>query len=166
MLAEIAIQFYLLGERGQRITEAELRTQISQHRERLRNDAEYEGVLELRTPNTTPFVIEDSLPALVKNFCFLSIPDLVASKSAVYHYHSQYGQIQLNPEVDMVRISGDDNAPLLVGQAVLLRSIYDCGLRFIDLLELVQGDVPDTEIASLIVFLNQHRAVAHAALLK
>lgn len=164
MMYSVQTQFYLLDARSGSVNEETVLNQLEQYRERLINDAEYEGFLKIYTPDGIPFVAEDSLPALVKNFCFLAIPDLVASRSFVYHYHSHYGQVRLDPEGDLIRVSGDENTPLLVDRTAFIHSIYHCGLRFVELLELIQIDTDSSDLDNLVDFLNQYREIAHAAL--
>lgn len=163
MSPEVEVSFFLFVG-GKRVAEDELLANTERYLDYIRAEDEYEGGLELRAPAAPLIVVEDSLPALVKNLCFLPAPDLAAGRGAVYHYHSQYGQLHLSPEGDALLLAGDDIGPARVERAALVRALHAVGVRFITLLEQAQIVTESPKVASLIAFLNQQRAVADEAL--
>ncbi|HEU4326158.1 MAG TPA: hypothetical protein VFS21_23660 [Roseiflexaceae bacterium] len=163
MSPEVEASFFLFVG-GKKVAEGELLANTERYLDYIREEDEYEGGLELRAPAAPPIVVEDSLPAVVKNLCFLPVPDLAAGRGAVYHYHSQYGQIHLAPEGGALLLTGDGIEPARVERAALIRALHAAGVRFIQLLEQAQTVADSPKVASLIVFLNQQRAVADEAL--
>lgn len=120
--------------------------------------------MEVRDATNLPIIVEDSLPALVKNLCFEAMPDLVANKSVVYRYFSYHGYLRLDPEGSLILLSGDGNPTIRVDRSSFLRAFYACGLRFMQLLRQVQGDPPHPNTAQLIAFLEQYQVVGQTAL--
>jgi hypothetical protein len=159
----INVRFSVVANGGEAVDEATLRTQIATYRSWLQQEDEFEGVLELRKAGGVILTIEDALPAIVKNFCFLSIPDILASQPFVYHYYSSYGQVALTLQDTRLLITDSNLQAVAVDQDAFIRAVYDCGVRFINLLEQAQTPEPHPKTTALIALLNEQRAIADQA---
>lgn len=164
MPSALTVTFALLTRQGQRIDETELLAHPERYRAWLQDDHEYEGVMDIRDAPNPPILVEDSLIALVKNLCFLGLPDLLMQQPSVYRYYSHYDYLRLDPEGHRVLLSGGHDRVLRVARAALVRGFYTCGCRFIQLLTHLQGDPPAPNVTDLIDFLEPYRVAAQTAL--
>lgn len=83
-------------------------------------------------------VIEDEIPALVKNICFDSIETLIQGKSYVYRYFSQYGYVRLDPEGSKILISGDGLNTTRYPLMLFIEGLFKNGLMFLKVLEKIR----------------------------
>jgi hypothetical protein len=160
----VEVTFRLFVDKGIELKEKELEQGIEKYGAQLRAEHAYEGAIDIRVPEEPELEIEDELPALVKNFCFSAIPDLLAEKNVVIRYHSYYGYLRLDPEGWRILVSGDGLPTVRIPRNKLLPAIYDCGQRFIRFLELLKGEKEDSELEGLISFLARYGEKAREAL--
>jgi len=92
------------------------------------------GGIEIIADGGPSLLIEDEVPAIVKNICFGAIPSLVGRKNFVYNYFSYYGYVRIDPEGDNFLVSGDGIPSIRYPDKKLISTLYDCGVRFISLL--------------------------------
>ncbi|WP_373527544.1 hypothetical protein [Nostoc sp.] len=147
------------------LDEEEIQSCLDHHRAAIRTRDLYEGAIIINSPNNPMVVIEDMVTALVHNFCFDAISDLIAQKNVTISYCDHYGYLRLDPESFYIRISGDDIPTIRLERRDLLPALYDCGQRFIQFLKDLKGDDKDEKLENLIHFLEELGKKAHQALM-
>ncbi|WP_138502614.1 hypothetical protein [Nostoc sp. PA-18-2419] len=142
------------------IDENTLKVDFKKYRDKLINYLDADGLIvisSLDEPNTR-VQIQDELWAIVQNLCFITIPDLVAEKSAVVRIYNNYGFVRLDPEGNIVRISGDGIPDIRIDRSELIVALYDCGKRFIEFFRMLRGN--DLEYQDVIQGLDEHAKTA------
>jgi hypothetical protein len=146
------------------LSEQEIDASIDVHRSWLRNRDIYDGAIIVDSLGNPIVRAEDELSAIVKNFCFEAIPDLIGSKNFVMGYHDHHGYLRLDTEASNVVISGDDIPTIRVPYNELLPALYECGKRFINFLIKLKGESSDSSLEDLIQYLKDKGEVARKAL--
>lgn len=161
----IEVKFHLFIDGDNTLSEQDIKDRIKEIGPKLRSADTYEGTIDIQTPMSELIKIEDELPALVKNFCFSPIPDLLTGKNVVIRYYNHYGYLRLDPEGRHILMSGDGIPTVRIERNRLLPEIYNCGQRFIHFLNGLKDDENGNEIRDLIDFLTEYGRKAHESLI-
>ncbi|MBG1271105.1 hypothetical protein [Nostoc sp. WHI] len=144
------------------IAEDDLEAKFEDYREKLFSNTGNDGFIIISSPEQPDVQIQDELWAIIQNLCFIAIPDLIAHKSVVIRIYNNYGYVRLDPEADLVRISGDGLPDVRVTRAELITSLYACGKRFIQFLRKLGED--DPEYKDIIEGVEEHAKLAQQTL--
>ncbi len=144
------------------ISEDDLDLKLDYYREKLLTNTDNDGFIVISSAEQPDVRIQDELWAITQNLCFIAIPDLITHKSVVIRIYSNYGYVRLDPEGDLVRISGDCLPDVRVNRVELITSLYDCGQRFIQFLGKLQGGNPDYK--DMLEGLEEYAKIARQAL--
>lgn len=161
---KVTVSFKLFIGSELELDEEEINAKIDIYRSQLRSRNRYDGAIIISYSCQPIVQLEDELPAIIKNFCFEAIPDLISGKNVVVGYYDHYGDIRLNLEASNIVISGDDISTITIPSSQLLPALYSCGQRFICFLICLKGNTNDSVLENLIHFLEDIGEVSRQAL--
>ena len=144
------------------ISEDDLDIKLDYYREKLLTNTDNDGFIVISSAEQPDVRIQDELWAITQNLCFIAIPDLITHKSVVIRIYSNYGYVRLDPEGDLVRISGDSLPDVRVKRVELITSLYSCGQRFIKFLRKLREN--DIEYQDILEGLEEYAKLAQQAL--
>lgn len=118
-----------------------------------------DGVIRISDDDLLSNEIEDELPALIRNLCFIVSREFLYQDHTVYNFHSYYGQIDFSKQEDKILVTGSAGVnTALYNTQELSRALYRCGERFIDLLQHMKNTNGETPpLLSLIDLLEEVR---------
>ena len=132
------------------VTERALAANLEAHAAALRARKDHDGILVLSAPGQAEQRIEDELRALVPNLCFDAIPRLLDRKAVSVAYFSYPGAFDLVPVDSVIRLSGDFLSATSYRRDDLLVALFECGCRFIRLLQRLHGEAWQYPIEALL----------------
>jgi len=122
------------------VDERELVRNLDDYRTSLKANTRLDGAIVITAPGGPTVEYEDEVPPAVQDLCFGSIPDLAAGKTVDITTFSYPGKLRLVPQGDGVLISGDVVPTTRLPLRPLLKSLYDCGQRFIIFARQLKGN--------------------------
>lgn len=166
MSVEVTFWIYVDGETC--LNEYVITAELDQYRVRLEDiiNERHTGYIVIASSAISDNKIEvnDDVEYVVQELCFLAIADLLNHKSVNISYFTSHGYLKLEPEGELIHISGKYIPNAEFFSAELLPALYHCGLRYIDLLRRLIKDKPYYE--SYIARLETHAELARQALEK
>lgn len=123
------------------ISEKELAGNLEDYRPRLLETQIIEGALLIGPRDKPGIELMDELWVLVQGLCFRAVCVLMNDPESdyVYRYMSADETFTLSPQWPKLRLSGTSAPALSVDAGELLQALFDCGERYLALLEALGG---------------------------
>lgn len=128
------------------IDEETLARKFDDYGDLLRRQKTLEGALLIEAQGQPPLRVQDELWAAAQNLCFVAVKRLLEDRRGcnMYRYTSSDGHVITIPMGYHVRIIGEHVGPATIEMRTLLPALFECGVRFTNLLERLGGDHGET----------------------
>jgi hypothetical protein len=117
--------------------ESHLLDNIEFYREKLIGGETPFGEIVFISPEQPDIHVVDELWNSILGLCFESIPNLAVGKTFIYSYFDTDAYIEIRPSGSMAQVSGSLISSATFDLYSLLLALYECGQRYIKLLDLL-----------------------------
>ncbi len=140
------------------IQEADLLNNFEAHLETLRQANVLEGAINIIDDDIVKISVTDELWYAINNFCFLSIHSVSEGHEAcfLYKFFSSDDHVVFIPIANLIRIFGEHQSPLTVFKNDILPKLFNCGGRFIEMLERA-GITSSINLQAMLSFMEKAR---------
>lgn len=124
------VEFRISEEFDRSVGEHELERLTADERLGLARRDGLRGVLVLSDEGQPSVRISDEIEPWIQNLCYGAVPKLLAGEPEEIPYFSKPGVIRLEPDADLVHVSGDRVEAAVFPRRELALALFECGDRF------------------------------------
>jgi len=157
----LKIEYQVFLPSSELLTERLLQSQSYVYEDLFISNGRCEGAIHISADSGFDFVIEDELPALIKNLCFEANAQEQRTGEAIYYYFSDNGMLYLTTAGENVSVRSNREFISTFNRDEWTTALGDCGNRFIELLRTI-GNRDETRVAereSLIALLEKAKDI-------
>jgi hypothetical protein len=142
----LKIEYQILLPSGDMLTEQSLQSLRYLYEDLFDSYGFCEGAIHISDDAGFDMLIEDELPALIKNLCFEANAEEQLTGRGIYYYVSDVSRLYLTREGEKVSVSSNREFISTFNRDEWSTRLGDCGKRYIQLLRTI-GNRDETRVA-------------------